>query len=314
MRYAEKDAGFEAFLDRLNITIAAEFSVGEVIGPTFPSGHVVGLPRSGTTFLFQALAASGRVGYPSNLMALFWRSPWVGARLQRQLSVTASTTSLNSVAGRTPEPLDPHEFGYFWRDALGHDTNALEPSGSARPPADLRRALDAISSIFQAPTVYKNFLVPAHLDYLSEVGAQRYLLVERSLDQVAASLVRTRRSLEIPESSWFGIAPPGPWPAFSSDLERVAFQVAHVQRAIESSGIRDRAETLVVTYEQLCRNPAQELPRVLDHLDVAPDVQRAWPQPRQPQDSLHSLPAMDRRALLTYLDHYLGQTTCDSPN
>src|SRR2546422_969456 len=55
--------------------------------PTQPIVFVVGVPRSGTTLLAQALAATGGFGYPDNFIARFWMAPFVGAKIEQALRI-----------------------------------------------------------------------------------------------------------------------------------------------------------------------------------------------------------------------------------
>ena len=67
-----KDAAEEFFLDDLNQRLAAAHDQELVERPElFPTLHVVGPPRSGTTLLMQLLAAHLEVGYINNLIAAF---------------------------------------------------------------------------------------------------------------------------------------------------------------------------------------------------------------------------------------------------
>ena len=54
--------------------------------PAYPVVLVMGLPRCGSTLTMQWLAASGRFGYPSNLLSRFYAAPYVGARIQQLLT------------------------------------------------------------------------------------------------------------------------------------------------------------------------------------------------------------------------------------
>ncbi|MFX4285467.1 sulfotransferase [Janibacter sp. G349] len=267
MEYTTKSQSFEDFLDLLNQTLAPVFPAV----PHTPHGHltgqIVGLPRSGTTILYQLLARTRVVGYPSNAMAPFWNAPVVGARLQAKLSETKPTLSMRSLAGRTSEPLDPHEFGYFWRSALGHSANTLEPDMTAWPAARLGSTLDAISEAFDAPTIYKNFLALSHGPWMLENLPQvRFLIIERDLTQVASSLLAVRQRIGVPDEAMFGVDPGG---STEGDLpERIATQVRSLERhrrdLIKSSG----EKCLVIDYDELCDHPRNTISTILDFLSA----------------------------------------------
>ncbi|HRX04698.1 MAG TPA: sulfotransferase, partial [Anaerolineae bacterium] len=94
--------------------------------PAYPVVLVMGLPRCGSTLTMQWLAASGRFGYPSNLLSRFYAAPYVGARIQQlltdpqfsfgdELHDLASAVGFDSTLGKTRGALAPNEFWYFWR-------------------------------------------------------------------------------------------------------------------------------------------------------------------------------------------------------
>lgn len=274
MEYYKDDHGFEHMLSRMNAVLSGEFGFDRASEETRLTGQIVGLPRSGTTILYQLLARTGLVGYPSNVMAYFWSAPQVGARLQERLARNGPTLSLSSLAGRTSEPLDPHEFGLFWRDALGHSKNSMLADGVTANPRDLRSVLDLINDAFAAPTVFKNFLAPAHADFLSEeVGRQKFFLVRRDPLEVAASIFSMRRRLNIELSDWFGPSPVDSRLEYNSVHEMIAHQVASLRSTVDRPSFSESSHTLVLELPDLVREPREAVLRILTCLDV--DVDQA---------------------------------------
>ncbi len=272
MRYLPRSEEFESVLVRLNRALAAEFGDDVPARRDLPTLQIVGLPRSGTTILHQLLAHTGAVGYPSNVMAMFWRTPAVGARLQRHLAGQRPTLSRTSLAGRTQEPLDPHEFGYFWRDLLGHDRNDLTPD---RPPIDpvlAQHLLDSITSAFDQPVVHKNFLAPVHVDYLTRaLERQLFVVVRRDAEEVVASLLRTRERLGVAPDAWFGPAPVDARAAYPSVGARVEHQVESLEATLQGCGLGAHPATVHVGHTELVRDPRGAIAVVLAHLDVDAD-------------------------------------------
>ena len=113
----QKDAVAEARLKDLNAWLAP---VSVAARETYSSGtrpvlFVLGLPRSGTTLVAQALAATGALTYPSNFLARFWEAPVVGLRIQQALGIgEQGERDFTSDYGVTGGWSDPHEFAYFW--------------------------------------------------------------------------------------------------------------------------------------------------------------------------------------------------------
>lgn len=269
MEYLPRSESFEDFLDRLNDALLPHFPSRPSSVPQHDSCQIVGLPRSGTTILYQLLARTGAVGYPSNVMAPYWRVPVVGARLQHRLAQSGPTISMTSVAGRTSEPLDPHEFGYFWRDALGHSGNTLRPDREGWPWPQLQDALDAIVEAFDAPTVHKNFLALHHApDMRAQLRRSKFLVLTRDPRDIAASLWSVRQKVGVPDEATFGI---DPGTEQHGDLvDRVLAQVRALEEARSQMLAQDCSDTMVVEYERLCSSPREVIATALEFLGSAP--------------------------------------------
>ena len=303
MKYLGHDQGFEDFLSNLN-EAAATIPPPQWEGTLPLSAQITGLPRSGTTLLYQLLARTGAVGYPSNTMALFHQVPWVGARIQTQLAATGPTISLRSIGGRTPEPLDPHEFGYFWRRVCGHSANSLVQD--LEPPSieDVQRELDLVAAVFGRPVVYKNFLALVHAPWmLGELRGMRLLLVRRPEEDVAASLLQLRRRLGTPDSATLGVDPGDPAAEEHGTVEdRVARQVVSLARRIDDSGMADTVGVETVDYAALCADPQAVVSRVLTALGSETTEPAGVPERLEPGPGFAGLDPADQDALRRALD------------
>lgn len=271
MRFQPRDDDFESFLADLNRSVST--MPPSPMGSPHPSVQIVGLPRSGTTVLYQLLARSGAVGYPSNVMAFFHQEPWVGARLQQQLSLSVPTLTLRSIGGRTREPLDPHEFGYFWRRVCGHTTNSLVANAGPFDPAALQQELDRVSAVFGAPTVYKNYLALTHAARMrTEMERMKFVLVERDGLAVATSLLELRHRLDMPESDpLIGVQPQERIDPALGVPDRVARQVVALEGSLGRSGLEAGSDVLRLRFDDLVEDPRAAVGEILRWLQV-PDV------------------------------------------
>lgn len=263
MKYVDKSDDFESFLVELN---RAACSISEPALATAPprSAQIVGIPRSGTTLLYQLLAHTGDVGYPSNVMAYFHQAPWVGARLQVQLAATGPKLTYESVGGRTREPLDPHELGYFWRRVCGHEGNSLVPDRQPLPSGDLQRELDLVASVFGRPVVYKNFLAIVHSSWMRDLPRMSFVVVRRDLREVAASLLQLRVTLATAHDAPLGVQPTRQLARGSDVVHTVARQVVTLADDLNAAGLEPAADVLVVENSELCRDPRGVVARVLE--------------------------------------------------
>ena len=83
-----------------------------------PTIFIFGLPRSGTTLIYQLVSQCLDIGYINNLMARFWRAPIHGITLSQEVLLSNTSNSYESDLGRTNAPNAPHEFSYFWQENL----------------------------------------------------------------------------------------------------------------------------------------------------------------------------------------------------
>lgn len=305
MRYEPQSDTFEGFLNGLN-DAAAHMKMSDGLSPPGLSAQIVGLPRSGTTVLLQLLAASGAVGYPSNVMAFFHRAPWVGAMLHTRLAASGPTLSMESLAGRTREPLDPHEFGYFWRRISGHSANSLVADLEPTPPEQAQVELDAVAAVFGAPVVYKNFLALAHASNMrAHLERQRFISVVRSAEDVAGSLLALRKQIGAGPEHPVGVQATqvNDRQAATESIETtVARQVVDLEGRQRACEFDKHQDALTLSYTDLVGDPRGVVGSVLEFLGVeAPDL-TALPRTLPPGRGLESLPEAQRRQLRAELE------------
>ena len=106
-------------VDALNDALAPleQALIEEFEAPTEPLVFIVGAPRSGTTLLTQLLISQYEIGYVSNLIARFWKAPYLGLLLAKEIRDPdrPPDVGFSSDRGFTSGYEGPHEFGYFWR-------------------------------------------------------------------------------------------------------------------------------------------------------------------------------------------------------
>ncbi len=263
-----KDPADEQFLERLNETLAP-FAEADLLDleERFPTLHIVGAPRSGTTLLYQLVASGLEVGYVNHLVAATWRAPVVGVRLSKKLGIDRPTSTFRSSFGRTHAVDEPHEFGYFWNDQLRY------PDLSERPPgheetvdwAHLRRVLVNMAHANGAPMAFKPMLLIWHLETMLEhMPRTCYVWIRRDPRQTALSLLAMRRSLYGSYDRWASLRPREPRSlADEPPWRQVAAQVVLLEQVLERAQQRLGPEhMLAIRYEELCADPRGTLERI----------------------------------------------------
>jgi len=261
-----RDSSYEALLQPLNATLADVELPGET--PQKPVVLVQGLPRSGTTVLYQLLAQTGCFTYPSNLVARFYRAPAMGLLLQRLARpfLEEPKWQLTSRAGLTEGWFQPHEFGYFWRHHLGiYEHHELEQP----VPDDLILQLGRMEAVGDGPLLLKNGLLAYALPALKAALPTLCIVrIRRDPRDVAASILAMRSRYYDDPNAWWSLRPKDvSGVEQASPEEQVAFQVRHGGQAIDAV----QAE-VDLTYAELCDDVHAAVHRILDAVDLKADL------------------------------------------
>jgi Sulfotransferase family len=267
-----KDPDEERFLERLNEILepCAEADLLD-LDEVYPTLHIVGVPRSGTTLLHQVVASGLDLGYVNNLVAGFWRAPVYGMTLSRKLGLDAPGSSFASGFGRTHGIQEPHEFGYFWNDHLRYPDLSEQAPGHEDTIdwAHLRRVLVNMAHAGRRPMVFKPMLLVWHLQRMAKVMPRTcFVWIRRDQKQTALSLLAMRQALFGDLEEWASLRPGGAdWLADEPPWRQVAAQVVALERVLGRACEELGGESmLTLRYEELCASPHRALERIRDLL------------------------------------------------
>lgn len=231
----------------------------------YPNLFIVGLPRSGTTYLSQLLFNCMDIGTTNNLIARFWESPLVGAMLSQKIFGDKKAFEYSSEYGRTQDIMSPHEFSYFWRKHLLYINpyNFNPKEVESKIDWDLiYRKISGIGTILSKPLVLKT------LEYTSFFQKQFHITFPKSF-----FVYITRNNLEIAKSiylarkkntkidNWWSSVP------LEFDLisnlpfyEQIAGQIFYLKQLIEESlKSVDKANIIEIDYSDLLSEPEKIL-------------------------------------------------------
>jgi hypothetical protein len=227
---------------------------GEPPAPVF----ILGTPRSGTTLLFELLAAHRRTAYISNLAAMFYRSPALMSRLGLALLGRPKPVYCSTI-GYIEGPMSPSEAGALTR----HWFTGARPLALREGGRQVRRSVRSICDAFGGPLVYKNlYILPNFSRVLAVFPSLAVVRLRRDPRFVAQSILHVRRSEHGNPETWWGPRPHG-WETVSTadPIEQVAWQVTAIERDIDvlaaTPELRDRCLTL--DYPELCARPTAML-------------------------------------------------------
>ena len=218
----ERNTALETLLGRLNTAIA-DTSLPPADAPPLPPLFVLGTPRSGSTFCMQWLAESGAFSYPSNLVARFWRSPFIGAMCQQMLTdptydfrgefsdIEVKPSASRSELGKTTGLLAPNEFWYFWRAIFPGDGDiGIDLTRATKTQfATFAQKLQEFESVRARPVAMKGMIVNHQVTELAAALPNAlFLYLDRDPMAAAWSLLRARERMHGDRETWYSFATP----------------------------------------------------------------------------------------------------------
>jgi hypothetical protein len=221
---------------------------------------IIGAPRSGTTYLYQLMSSSLRVGYVSNLMARFYGSPLFGAWLQNQL-ISSEITELNhleSTHGVTSRIYEPHEFGYFWARHLPFTSGNHEEIDPAEFRCSLNKletTLGQIAGIFHKPVVFKCMIASFVLEEILNNTSVFVIHLRRDFKNVVDSILKVRQERLGDVRKWWSVRPAN-WEELSQLDPRlqVEKQVELINSALYQARHKHPNRVIEIDYQELLSN------------------------------------------------------------
>lgn len=243
---------------------------------------MVGCPRSGTTLLYQYLAATGILGYPSNLISRFYYSPYIGIRIQQimtdldargEIMGTDKTINFNSQLGKTRGALQPHEFWYFWNRFFKFGTiQRLRDEELQNVDTRLLiKELEGMQVAFGKPLILKALNLNWHIHFLAKLSNKfKFIFMRRELSDNAYSLYNARKEYFGNDQEWYSFKPP----------EFRKIEVLHPteqvveQVLVNNFAIENQLKTLnennyyIVNYDEFLEHPLTIVKEILTRFDI----------------------------------------------
>ena len=254
---------------------------------------IIGLPRSGTTLVYQYLVHRLELAYFTHAVGRYSRIPCVVTAAQHLLH-GGYESDFQSRYGRSRGAVSPREAGSFWSRYFDRDRYVvLEELERARVER-LRRTVGAVETIYRGrPFVNKNVKHLLRVHALDAIFPRScFLVVERETESVALSLLRARRELCENVSDWWSLRPPNYEQLKHLDpTGQIVGQVLSLAHKMKSDlAAIDQSRVFSVDYGDFCRNPEAVVDVVARTLDLAErrnDPRSSFDEIRhRPQDDL----------------------------
>jgi hypothetical protein len=232
--------------------------------PGLPALFICGPPRSGTTLLFQVLAANLPVAFFNNLTSWFPRSPitanaWFGKGLRYHPG------TYGSYYGRARSLAAPNDALYLWDRWVGRDRKAIPDVLHPSAQEALRRFLGAFEAYAGAPLVAKNNSLIGYAHLVAEVVPRAgFVCLTREPLFLAQALLIARRDIHGDERVPYGLAEVSVDDPVGDVIRQVRFHQRLLREQRERLGSRFR----VLTYESLCANPAGVVQEIAEQMEM----------------------------------------------
>lgn len=223
-----------------------------------PQLFILGLPRTGTTLVYQYIVHRLRVAYFTNGVGDYPSSPCLITWLQHTL-YGDYTSDFQSNYGKVSGKSAPREAGSFWARFFGYHDYVKFDDLSTEKNEQLIRIIHYVQKIYgDRPFINKNVKHILRLDALKNIFPNAFFLnVTRNLEDVALSLLQARYKLLDDPEGWWSVRPPA-YPSIKDlpKYEQIALQVTLLEKKLNDDLSEIESQRVItVDYKNFCENP-----------------------------------------------------------
>jgi|GEM_PF-2457116 len=234
---------------------------------------ILGAPRTGSTLLYQAMAAALRLPYVSNFTSQhFAANPILGIAIQNGIRIDIA---FQSSYGKTVGAFQPSEGSAVMASWFGggHPSQLVSTRILDGREPHFKRTLAAVASMCGAPLLVKNAWHCFRVAYLARALPQaRFVWIRRDIRDAAHSDLEARVATKGDRNAWNSATP-----ANVEELRKLPPHAQVVENQLEFSRAVEmalRAEAgarwLEVWYEDLVAEPSAVLARIGNLIGRAP--------------------------------------------
>jgi Sulfotransferase family len=275
--------------------------------PMFGPLFILGAPRTGSTFLYQAMAAAFELPYIANLTNDgFAETPIVGLSIQAAWP-SFGQLSAESRYGKTLGPFQPSEGSAVMRHWFGGGHPSELVSREALPDRieHMRATIRAATRIFGRPLLIKNAWNCFRIEALARLFPNAaFVWIRRDIGNSATSDLNARYAVHGDPLTWNSATPRNvealrKLPYWEQVVEN---QVAFGRAIEEGFSELPAGRVATIWYEDLCAAPSSALGRLAGMLEclAGVDVKRTLPV-RSPKEDYGALQPCDRERLTAYV-------------
>lgn len=249
----------QKYIANINIfTIIEKFFLRESKS-RIPPIFIIGIPRSGSTILYQLLVKYYNLSYFPNISNFFFKSPVTAAKILFGLKLNYKPKKLISTFGLVKGINGPSEAGSifrYWFQKLQYNKTTIEY---------IRLSIYNMSSLRQKPFISKNLYNNYRIENLFKIFPDAiFIHIKRDPLYVAQSILLARKKNYKNYVGWFGLKPEN----FNTILniedpfQQVVEQINSINRSMRKELEKNKINYLELNYHDLCNNTESQLKKI----------------------------------------------------
>ncbi|MFW6275598.1 MAG: sulfotransferase family protein [bacterium] len=213
-----------------------------------PPIFIVGLPRSGSTLLYQLITNYFKVSYFSNLSAFFFAYPAIITSLTLPFHKNFKIKNFESNFGFTSGLFSPSEAGAiyrYWFNGLKYEMDLI------------KNTTEKITDILKRPFVWKNLNLSYEIERLHKLYPDAlFVFVERDLEYICQSIYR--RTLNGPGLGIKGLTKNDLTKSpdiIKAIISQIKFFNSNILATLNDHDI----DVIIIKYNDICKNYKEQL-------------------------------------------------------
>ena len=239
-----------------------------------PQLFILGLPRSGTTLIYQYIAHRLNVSYFTFGVGKHPYAPCITTLAQRKLHGHYSS-SFESHYGKDAlgNAVAPREAGVWWNRFFDKDNYVELDNLEKKQIRQIRNTIACVQNIFGGmPFINKNVKHLLRIEALGQIFPNsKFLIVERDIEDVAISILRGRHENLLDASQWWSVRPPDYAELVGLPVEKqIARQCISLKQKMEVDLSKLPNERVIrIQYKDFCNAPEDLVRKIISAIDTS---------------------------------------------
>ena len=236
-----------------------------------PQLFITGLPRSGTTLIYQYIVHRLNVAYFTHGVGSYPDAPCLTTYIQHK-AYGRYQSAFKSNYGKESGAVAPREAGEWWCRFFDLDNYVETDSLTKEDTLLLQNTIACVQKIFGGVAfVNKNVKHLLRIKALHKTFPNsKFLIVDRDIADVAISILRGRYNNLPDATQWWSVRPPDYNQLKDLPIgEQIANQCLSLKLKMEKDLLKIPSENIIrICYEDFCSNPEELISKIKFYLNV----------------------------------------------